>query len=259
MEIVIVADAAECGRVVADVVEAAVRGGARTLGLATGSSPLAAYAELTRRHRAEGLNFAGLQAFLLDEYVGLSPERQQSYARVIRAVLVDHVDLDPTRVHSPDGTDPDPAAAARRYDQMLVELGPVDVQLLGIGANGHVGFNEPSSSLASRTRVKTLTEQTRQDNARFFAGLDEVPRHVITQGLGTISDARHLLLTASGARKAAAVAAAVEGPVSAFCPASVLQLHPHATVVVDAAAAGNLQLADFYRYTAANKPPAQQW
>lgn len=259
MEIVIVADAAGCGRVVADVVDAAVRGGARTLGLATGSSPLAAYGELARRHREEGLSFAGLQAFLLDEYVGLPRGHPQSYARVIRTELVDHVDLDPARVHSPDGADPDPAEAARRYDRALRDSGPVDVQVLGIGANGHIGFNEPSSSLASRTRVKTLTEQTRRDNARFFTGLDEVPLHVITQGLGTISDARHLLLTVSGSHKAAAVAAAVEGPVSAFCPASVLQLHPHATVVVDEAAAQHLQLADFYRYTLAHKPPAQKW
>jgi glucosamine-6-phosphate deaminase len=133
----------------------------------------------------------------------------------------------------------------------------VDVQLLGFGANGHIGFNEPGSSLGSRTRVATLTKQTRQDNARFFDSVDEVPRHVITQGLGTIGAARHLVLIATGTHKAAAVAAAVEGAVTASCPASVLQLHPHVTVVVDEAAASRLDNAEFYRY-AMRHPPSQR-
>jgi glucosamine-6-phosphate deaminase len=140
-----------------------------------------------------------------------------------------------------------------RYDASITATGPVDVQVLGIGVNGHIGFNEPSSSLTSRTRIKTLTAQTRQDNARFFGSIDAVPQHVITQGLGTICEARHLVLTASGSRKAAAVAAAVEGPLSASCPASVLQWHAHATVVVDEAAAADLHAADFYRYVLAHK------
>jgi len=129
--------------------------------------------------------------------------------------------------------------------------------LLGIGSDGHIGFNEPGSSLGSRTRVKTLTATTRADNARFFDSPDDVPRHVVTQGLGTILDARHLLLIATGAAKAAPIAAAVEGPVSAFCPASVLQLHAHATIVVDEAAAARLELAEYYRDTYRNKPPWQ--
>src|SRR6478672_10954767 len=139
------------------------------------------------------------------------------------------------------------------------DAGPIDVQLLGIGSNGHIGFNEPGSSLGSRTRVKTLTEQTRRDNARFFASINEVPRHVITQGLGTICEARHLVLIATGSHKAEAVAAAVEGPLTASCPASVLQLHPHVTAVIDEAAAGQLKNADFYRYALKHKPAQQKY
>jgi glucosamine-6-phosphate deaminase len=142
---------------------------------------------------------------------------------------------------------------------LIADVGPIDLQLLGIGGNGHIGFNEPGSSLGSRTRVKTLTEQTRRDNARFFTSTDEVPRHVITQGLGTICDARHLVLIATGSHKAEAVAAAVEGPLTASCPASVLQLHPHVTVVVDEAAAAHLKNADFYRYALKYKPAQQKY
>ncbi|MDT5069738.1 MAG: glucosamine-6-phosphate deaminase [Mycobacterium sp.] len=254
MEIVIRQEEWECGNTVADVIDQVVRSGATTIGLATGSSPLSVYRELIRRHRDDGLTFAGVQAFLLDEYVGLPPSHPQSYAHVIRAEFTDHVDIDSARVHGPDGIAEDIFAAAEHYDEAIKEAGPVDVQLLGIGANGHIGFNEPGSSLGSRTRVKTLTEQTRHDNARFFSSIDEVPRHVITQGLGTISSARHLVLIATGAHKAEAVAAAVEGPVTASCPASVLQLHPHVTVVVDDAAAAQLANADFYRYALKHKP-----
>ncbi len=258
MEVVIVDGPEDTGPVVADAVEQAVRAGARVLGLATGSSPLAAYRELARRCREAGLRLAGLEAFLLDEYVGLPAGHPQSYAAVIRRELVDRVDLEPDRVHGPDGTAPDPVAEARRYDALIAASGGVDLQVLGIGVNGHLGFNEPGSSLASPTRLKTLTLQTRQDNARFFDDdVAAVPLHVITQGLGTISAARHLVLTASGGHKAPAVAAAVEGPVSASCPASVLQLHPHVTVVVDAAAAGRLALAEHYRYVARHKPTDQ--
>ncbi len=261
MEVVILPSPADCGRVVADIIAAAVTGrpaGARlTLGLATGSSPLLAYQELIRRHREDGLSFEGVHAFLLDEYVGLPAEHPESYRSVIRRELTSHLDIDDSDVEGPDGGHADPLVAAREYEQRLRDRGPVAVQVLGIGANGHIGFNEPGSSLSSVTRVKTLTEQTRQDNARFFAGPEDVPRHVITQGLGTIGRADHLLLTASGEGKAAAVAAAVEGPLTASCPASVLQLHPHATVVVDEAAAAELERADYYRYTLEHKLPHQ--
>lgn len=254
MEVIISEDEQECGETVADIVDRAVRSGAVTLGLATGSSPLSVYRELIRRHREEGLTFASAQAFLLDEYVGLPPSDPQSYAHVIREAFTDHVDIDPSRVHGPDGVADDIFSAAAQYDALIAESGPVDVQLLGIGANGHIGFNEPGSSLGSRTRVATLTEQTRQDNARFFESVDDVPRHVITQGLGTIGEARHLVLIATGGHKAAAVAAAAEGAVTASCPASVLQLHPRVSMVIDEAAASLLGNADFYRYAMSHRP-----
>jgi len=261
MEVVILPTPHDCGRVVADIFTAVVSGRAAgerlAIGLATGSSPLLAYRELVRRHREDGLSFAGVHAFLLDEYVGLPAGHPETYREVIRRELTDLLDMAENDVHGPDGTDPDPLEAAVDYEDLLREDGPVAVQVLGIGANGHIGFNEPGSSLSSVTRVKTLTEQTRQDNGRFFGGPDGVPRHVITQGLGTIGRAGHLVLTASGPGKAAAVAAAVEGPLTASCPASVLQLHPHATVVVDEAAAAGLERADYYRYTLQHKLPNQ--
>jgi glucosamine-6-phosphate deaminase len=161
-------------------------------------------------------------------------------------------------VHVPDGGADDLEAAAEEYERALADAGGVDVQLLGIGGNGHIGFNEPTSSFGSRTRIKTLTARTRADNARFFASPDEVPLHCLTQGLGTILGARRLLLVAQGEGKAAAVAAAVEGPLTSMCPGSALQLHPRATVVVDEAAAARLTLIDHYRHVHAAKPAWQR-
>lgn len=254
VEVVIVDSAAAAGLVVADILESCVRAGG-TLGLSTGSSPLPAYDELVRRHREEGLSFGGSRAFLLDEYVGIPADHPQSYRQVIRRTLTGRVGLGD--VAGPDGTATDLVTEAAAYEEAIRLAGGVDVQLLGIGSDGHIGFNEPGSSLASRTRVKTLAERTRQDNARFFGSPQEVPHHVLTQGLGTILEARHVVLLATGGAKAAAVAAAVEGPVSAFCPASVLQLHPHVTAVLDEAAAARLALADYYRFAHANKPAWQ--
>ncbi|MBF6095425.1 glucosamine-6-phosphate deaminase [Nocardia cyriacigeorgica] len=259
MEIVIRDDERQVAHTVADIVEGCVRRGAATLGLATGSSPLGSYRELARRHREHGLDFSGCRAFLLDEYIGLPKSHPQSYFSVIRAEFADHVNLDPAQVFGPDGEAPDIAAEAERYDAAIAACGGIDVQLLGIGTDGHIGFNEPSSSLTSRTRVKTLTAQTRRDNARFFDRPDAVPRHVLTQGLGTIAEARHLVLIALGAGKADAIAAAVEGPLTAFCPASIIQWHRHVTVVVDEAAASALRLADYYRYALEHKPSRQSF
>ncbi|KGH46481.1 glucosamine-6-phosphate deaminase [Modestobacter caceresii] len=265
MEVVLLPTPEDCGRVVADAVAGSVlaalgRGGSVVLGLATGSSPLLAYRELLRRHREEGLSFDGVQAFLLDEYVGLPAGHPESYREVIRRELTDELGLDPAVVHGPDGAAADPLQAAHDYEDRLLAAGPVAVQVLGIGANGHLGFNEPGSSLASRTRVKTLTEETRIDNARFFGDdVTAVPRHVITQGLGTILGAEHLVLVATGEAKAAAIAAAVEGPLTASCPASVLQLHRHVTLVVDEAAGAQLARADYYRYVLSHKLTDQGW
>lgn len=256
MEIIIVTDEQEAARVAADRIETIVRGAGdkgATLGLATGSSPVAMYRELIRRHREEGLSFAADRAFLLDEYVGLGPDAPQSYHRFIRENFTDHIDIPDDAVRSPQGLAEDPAAEAARYDRAIREAGGIDVQVLGIGSDGHIGFNEPASSFASRTRIKTLTRQTVADNARFFDSPDEVPVHVLTQGLGTISEARRALLVATGSAKVHAVAQMVEGPVAARWPATALQLHPAATVIVDEAAAAELELADYYRFIQENK------
>jgi glucosamine-6-phosphate deaminase len=257
MEVVPLDSVEEIAALAADTVEALVRARPHcVLGLATGSSPVPAYAELVARHRAgTGPSYDGVRGFLLDEYVGLPPGHPQSYRATIARELTDDLGLPADRVQGPDPTDPRTAGAA--YEEALAAAGGVDLQLLGIGSDGHLAFNEPGSSLASRTRIKTLTEETRRDNARFFDSVDEVPRHVMTQGLGTILGARHLLMIATGEAKAAAVAAAVEGPLSASCPASVLQLHPHATVLLDPAAASRLERADHYREVYASKPDWQ--
>ncbi len=256
---VVIGGATQVAGWAADAVEALLRTRPdAVLGLATGSSPLALYGELARRHAEEGLSFARARAFLLDEYVGLPPGHPERYAAVIERDLVARVDFAPGAVRAPDGAAGDLAAACAEYEAAIRAAGGVDLQILGIGTDGHLAFNEPGSSLASRTRIKTLTEQTRQDNARFFAGdADAVPRHVLTQGLGTIMDARHLVLLATGRGKAEAVHRMVEGGVSAMWPASVLQLHPHVTVLLDDAAASRLQLADHFRQTWAHKPAWQ--
>ena len=164
------------------------------------------------------------------------------------------MNISPDNVRGPDGQAADIPEACRAYEDAIRAAGGVDLQLLGLGTDGHIGFNEPGSSLASRTRIKTLVEQTRRDNARFFGTLAEVPHHVLTQGLGTILEARHVILIATGAQKAQAVRDLAEGPVAAICPASVLQLHPHATVLLDEAAASSLRLADYYRHSYDGKP-----
>lgn len=259
MEVVPLRDTAAMAVLAADLVERAVRAEPRAvLGLATGSTPLPTYAELVRRHRAgTGPSYAQVRCFNLDEYVGLPAGHPQSYRATIARELTDDLGIGADRVHGPDPAADGLPSAGERYEAALRAAGGVDVQLLGIGSDGHLAFNEPGSSLASATRIKTLTEQTRRDNARFFDSLDEVPTHVLTQGLGTILRARHLVLLASGAGKAEALAAAVEGPVSASCPASVLQHHPHVTVLVDEPGAARLQRRDHYREVYDAKPAWQ--
>lgn len=257
MEIVILGGSRQIGRLAADAIEQLVRRKPdAVLGLATGSSPLPVYDELAARHE-QGLDFSRASAFALDEYVGLPAGHPESYREVVRREFTNRVNIAPENVHGPDGTAADIPAACEAYEQAITAAGGVDLQLLGVGTDGHIGFNEPGSSFASRTRIKSLIEQTRRDNARFFNSLAEVPHHVITQGLATIMAARHVILLATGAQKAQAVRDFVEGPVAAICPASVLQFHPHATVLLDEAAASALKLADFYRHTYENKPAWQ--
>jgi glucosamine-6-phosphate deaminase len=260
MEIVILPDAAAVGDAAAARIAAVVRAKPEAvLGLSTGSSPLGTYAALAERVRRGDVDLSRVSAFALDEYVGLPEGSPQSYAATIAREATGPLGMDPARVRVPPGAAEDLEAAAADYDRAIREAGGVDVQLLGIGANGHIGFNEPTSSFASRTRIKTLAPRTREDNARFFDGdLDAVPLHCITQGLGTILEARRLLLVAQGEGKAAAVAAAVEGPLSAMVPASALQLHPDAVVLLDEAAASRLTLTDYYRFVVDNKPAWQR-
>ena len=261
MEVVICPGPSEVAHLAAGKVARVVRdaGPRAVLGVATGSSPLALYRELAALVDAAALDLSEASAFALDEYVGLPPGHPEAYATVIDRTVTRPLRLRPERVHVPDGGAADLPAAAEAYEAAIAAAGGIDVQILGIGANGHLGFNEPTSSLASRTRIKTLTARTRADNARFFASPAEVPRHCLTQGLGTILDARAALLVAQGPAKADAIAALVEGPVTAMVPGSVLQLHPHATVIIDEAAAARLALADYYRETYAAKPAWQRY
>lgn len=257
MEVVIMAGPAEVGAFAAgrisDVVDANPEA---VLGVATGSSPLETYRALAARREA-GLDFSRVSAFALDEYVGIDRSHPESYHAVVRREVVEPLGLNPARVHVPDGLADDLDAACADYEAKILAAGGVDVQLLGIGANGHIGFNEPTSSLSSRTRVKTLAPKTRTDNARFFDKPEDVPVHCLTQGLGTILDARSVVLVAQGASKARAVAAMVEGPVSSMWPGSVLQLHRRATIVIDEAAAAELTMADYYRYTVEHRAGVQ--
>lgn len=253
MQVVVLDTPDDVGAHAADIIRRGYRTGSlRVLGVATGSSPLPVYEAL------EGAeDWSELQAFALDEYVGLSRDHPESYHSVIAREVTARLGLDPARVHVPDGTD-DVATAGERYEQKITDAGGIDLQILGIGTTGHIGFNEPTSSFASRTRVKTLTPETREDNARFFSSPDDVPRHCITQGLGTIMDARTVLLIAHGKSKAEAIAAAVEGPLTSMCPGSVLQMHRSATVIIDRAAASRLTLTPYYEFVFDNRPDWQR-
>ena len=239
MDVIICPTPAEAGRTAADIIEPYVRDGG-VLGLATGSTPTPTYQELIRRHREEGLSFAGSKAFLLDEYLGLPKEHEESYYATIRRELTSHVNIPDADVRSLDGTAADATTAAAEYEQAIKDAGGVDIQILGIGANGHIAFNEPGSPHDSRTRVIDLHPQTIADNARFFDNEDQVPRQALTQGIGTIMEAKHLILIATGANKADAVKALIEGPVTEDSPASAIQNHPNVTVILDEAAASTL-------------------
>ncbi|MFC4556529.1 glucosamine-6-phosphate deaminase [Georgenia faecalis] len=259
MEVVILPGTEQIAVLVADAIENLLADRPEAvLGLATGSSPLAVYDELARRYDAGRISFARARAFMLDEYVGLPADHPELYRNVIEREIAGRVDFAEGAVQGPDGLAADLPAACAAYERAIAESGGVDLQILGIGTDGHIAFNEPGSSLASRTRIKTLTGQTRRDNARFFDGdVDAVPQHCLTQGLGTIMDAHHLVLVATGENKAEAVRQLVEGPVSATWPATIMQHHQHATVLLDEAAASRLERGEYYRETYATKPEWQ--
>lgn len=216
------------------------------LGLATGGTPLGTYQELVSRHRTGRVSFANVSTFNLDEYVGLPVDHEQSYRRFMQRNLFDLADFELSCCHLPDGNALNMTAACLDYEERIAAAGGIDLQLLGIGSDGHIAFNEPGSSLASRTRVKGLTERTRQDNARFFNSLDEVPKLSMTMGVGTILEARQIVLLATGENKSAVAKAFIEGPISAQVPASALQLHPCVQVLIDRSAASELSRADYY-------------
>lgn len=216
------------------------------------------YRELIRLHKEEGLNFSEVTTFNLDEYIGLPADHERSYRHFMNENLFEHVNIKIENTHVPDGMTADVPATCAAYEQAIVDAGGIDLQVLGIGSDGHVGFNEPTSSFASRTRIKTLTQQTVADNARFFDDDEsKVPHHCITIGIGTIMDARMNIVLAFGANKAEAVAATIEGPIASMMPASILQHHPVAKVFIDEAAAVDLELADYYRWVYEGKPDWQ--
>ncbi len=252
MRVIIVKDAEQMGKRAADLIEAEMKLHHNTiLGLATGSTPIPLYKELIRRCRkGKGLDFSTTITFNLDEYVGLPPTHDQSYRYFMDHELFNHININKKNTHVPLGMVRGIAAIQRAcdaYEAMIDDVGGIDLQVLGIGNNGHIGFNEPGSSLGSLTRIKTLTEDTRRANARFFKSMREVPRYAITMGIGTIMKARKVVLLATGEKKAQAVKDSLEGPVSAMCPASALQLHRFATYVIDKAAASKLTL-DTYEH-----------
>ncbi len=256
MEIIIQPDAAAAnlvaGRLFAQVIRQPT---GAVLGLSTGSTPLALYRELV----ALKLDWRKIATFNLDEYVGIPAQHPQSYHSFMWENLFGHVNIPKKNVHIPDGLAKDIPKFCGHYEKQIRAAGGIDLQLLGIGTDGHIGFNEPTSSLVSRTRIKTLTPQTRRDNARFFGDAEQVPHHVITMGIGTILEARHCVLLAFGKSKARAIAAAVEGPITAMNPASALQQHPKVTVFLDRASASALKLKDYYRWVYDHKPAWQQF
>ena len=228
------------------------------LGMATGSSPLGLYQQLVRMHQEEGLDFSQATSFNLDEYVGLPVTHSQSYHYFMHENFFQHVNIPKGNIHIPSGTTRNYEAFCEWYEKRIEECGGIDVQILGIGSDGHIAFNEPTSSLSSRTRLKTLAQSTIEDNARFFDKIEDVPIYAITMGVGTILEAGSLVLVANGPKKADAIAKMVEGPVTSMITASALQLHPRVHVFIDEEAASKLEMRDYYDWIQTKKPGAPQ-
>lgn len=249
MEVIISANQNEVSRLAAQLVRRQMlRKPDTVLGLATGATPIGLYRELVRMHREENLDFSRITTFNLDEYLGLHPTHPHSYRLYMDEHLFRHVNVPQANIYVPPGDANDVEASCQWYEDQIHRCGGIDLQILGIGVDGHIAFNEPGSSLGSRTRIKTLTRETIRDNARFFDNIDQVPRFALTMGVGTILEAREIVLLANGARKAEIVAAFIEGPVTAQVTASALQLHRHVTVIVDEEAGARLARADYYRW-----------
>ena len=224
------------------------------LGCATGRTMEGVYDELVRIYKEESLDFSQCQTFNLDEYVGLAKNDERSYHAYMREYLFNRVNLQPENTHLPDGTAPDLEAETRHYETLIRQAEGIDLQLLGLGETGHVGFNEPLSSLMSRTREKALTPTTREQNAEFFGGAENVPERALTMGVGTILEAREIIMVVTGAKKADILTKATEGPITAMISATALQLHPNCKVIVDEAAAVKLEGQEYYRWVFENEP-----
>jgi glucosamine-6-phosphate deaminase len=241
MQVIVKKDYDEMSKLAAQMFARVVRNNPRcVLGLATGSTPLGTYKELIRMHKEEGLDFSQVVTFNLDEYVGLNHEHDQSYWYFMYNNLFKHINIRIENVHVPTGDAEDIEAMCCEYENMIEDFGGIDIQLLGIGGNGHIAFNEPGTAISSRTSWVALTETTIADNARFFKSANEVPRFAVSMGMGTILEAREVILLANKESKADAIAKSVEGPITAMVPASALQLHGNCTFITDAPAASKL-------------------
>jgi glucosamine-6-phosphate deaminase len=260
MEVIIQPDSEQASQLAARLVKKIIIEKDRpVLGLPTGNTPLLLYRYLVEMHRKEGLNFSQVVTFNLDEYVGLSPDHPASFHYFMWKHLFSQVNIRPENVHIPDGLASDMEAHCRQYEEEIKVAGGLDIQILGIGTDGHIGFNEPTSSLSSRTRIKTLTEQTRKENATLFGAEENIPYHAITMGIGTILEAKICLLLAFGKKKARAIAQAVEGPVTSMVTASALQIHPKAIILLDKEASSELRLVNYYQWVYEHKPEWQKF
>lgn len=255
MEVIIRPDSQAAANLTARIVADAIHAKPDlVLGLATGRTMERLYARLAEMHRDDGLSFAQVRTFNLDEYIGLAPENEHSYRHYMDAHLFNNVDIDPANTHLPNGVAPDIDAECAEYERLIEQCGGIDLQILGIGITGHIGFNEPLSAMYSRTRAKALTPQTVEQNAPLFDKPEDMPRRAITMGVGTILDARRCVMLVTGDAKAEIIAKAVEGPVTSMISASAMQLHPKCTVIVDEAAAARLEQHEYYRWLFENEP-----
>lgn len=260
MEVIIKANPELASQLAAQIIAHTIEKKPNTvLGLATGATPLSLYQELINLHKNNGLDFSRVHTFNLDEYVGVAPNHPASYHFFMEKNLFSNVNIPNTQRHIPDGMACNIPQHCIDYENRIRQVGGIDIQILGIGSDGHIGFNEPSSSLASRTRIKTLAGATLEDNKKYFHDLQTPPRHAITMGIGTIMEAKDILLLAFGSKKAQIVSEMVEGPISAMVPASVLQMHPSAKIILDEESAALLKRRDYYNDVYRHKPAWQKF
>lgn len=259
MEVVIVQNSEQGSEIAANIIKSQLTKKSRSvLGLATGQTPLLLYKRLIEMNKSDEVNFSKVTTFNLDEYLGLSASNEDSYAYYMRENFFKSVNIDLDQAFLLDGMTTDVERECNEYEYKIKKCGGIDLQVLGLGREGHIGFNEPTSSLTSRTRLKTLTPQTMEDNKIYFKDATHRPFHVLTMGIGTIMESQHILLMAYGEAKAQAIVETVEGPITAMVPASILQMHNKVTVIVDEAAAAKLSKIDYYKWVYENKPHWQR-